>query len=156
MKIRTYADWQKVKRDGMQRFLPGNIKVSVGLGSCGIAAGSQNVYSIFQEEAARTPLDFSLTKTGCLGFCGEEPLVNVLKPSSPLLVYHKVTEKDAREIIRRLAANEIYDRKVFCKIEKVENYFEPRGITFGAGLPDVHLVQQENKIVMPSAFSPLQ
>jgi NIPSNAP len=32
----------------------------------------------------------------------------------------------------------------------------PSAIAKKAGLPDVHLVQQENKIVMPSAFSPLQ
>jgi hypothetical protein len=32
----------------------------------------------------------------------------------------------------------------------------PSVIAKKAGLPDVHLVQQENKIVMPSAFSPLQ
>jgi NIPSNAP protein len=32
----------------------------------------------------------------------------------------------------------------------------PSAVAKKAGLPDYHLVQQENKIVMPSAFSPLQ
>ena len=32
----------------------------------------------------------------------------------------------------------------------------PSVVAKKAGLPDVHLVQQENKILMPSAFSPLQ
>jgi len=32
----------------------------------------------------------------------------------------------------------------------------PSVVAKKAGLPEYHLVQQENKIVMPSAFSPLQ
>ncbi len=37
-----------------------------------------------------------------------------------------------------------------------EGIWPPSVVAKKAGLPEYHLVQQENKIVMPSAFSPLQ
>ena len=154
MKVRTFADLQRAKQGGMARFFPKKIKLSVGLGSCGIAAGSESVYAALHEEATKAKLDLFIGKTGCLGFCGEEPLVNILGLSSPLLVYHKVTEKAAKEIVQCLAAGELYQKKVFCKIEKVENYLEPKGITFGKGLPavahfhDIPFYQKQMRVVL--------
>jgi len=42
------------------------------LGSCGIAAGAEKVYHLFQEEVEKRNLDIVVSKTGCFGFCGEE------------------------------------------------------------------------------------
>ena len=126
----------------------------MGLGSCGIAAGAENVFKAFKKEAAKRKLDIVITKTGCLGFCGEEPLINVLNPGSPLLVYNRFTEEDARAMIMQLARNETYEQKVFCKIEKLDNHIQPGGIIFGKGLKhiprfyDIPFYKKQKKIVL--------
>jgi len=154
MKIRSLSGLQRIKRRGRESLFPPKIKISVGSGSCGIAAGADKIYKVFNAEIKKRDLDFSLTKTGCLGFCGEEPLVNVSIPKAPLSVFHRVTEKDARAIIRKLADNEIHEKNIFCKIEKIDNFIEPKGITFGRGLShvphfyDIPFYKKQKKIVL--------
>ena len=44
MKIGTIADVEKIKQKALQELFPKKMKLSVGLGSCGIAAGADAVY----------------------------------------------------------------------------------------------------------------
>jgi hypothetical protein len=48
------------------------------------------------------------------------------------------------------------DRNRLRREAQQAGVWPPSAVAKKAGLPDVQLVQQENKIVMPSAFSPLQ
>ncbi|MBN2467991.1 MAG: FAD-dependent oxidoreductase [Deltaproteobacteria bacterium] len=133
MKIRIFSDLEKAKGKGMKSLFPERTKIAVGLGSCGIAAGAERVYQALKGEVEKQGADISVAKTGCLGFCGEEPLVNVTRPGAPLVVLHGITEDDAREIIERAAGGNILEDKVFCKVERVDNFLEPKGIRFGTG-----------------------
>lgn len=137
MKIRTLADLEKVRAQGLSRFAPGKMKISVGMGSCGIAAGAGAVYGNLPEAAVAAGLDIALNKTGCLGFCGEEPLVNVVMPGKPLVVYHKLVEKDVPKLVEHLARGEHYAKKVFGRMDVLENFMTPKGIRFGSGYPDI-------------------
>lgn len=154
MRVKNISDWQKIKRSGLKTLFPPKMRLSVGLGSCGIAAGAEAVYNTFKKETKKKKMDISITKTGCLGFCGEEPMVNLSKPGFPLLVLNRVAEKDVNEIIHQLTQGEIPENKVFCKIERVENYIEPEGITFRAGFSntphfyDLPFYQKQKKIVL--------
>ena len=125
MRVTSISSLKKIKNRGLKSLFPSKIRLSVGLGSCGIAAGAESVYNALKKEAAKRKLDVVITKTGCFGFCGEEPLVNLMKPRSPLVVYHRFNEEDAKEIITQLAAKKIYEKKVFCKIEEMENLRSP-------------------------------
>jgi NADH-quinone oxidoreductase subunit F len=52
------------------------MRIVVGEGSCGIAAGAGKVYSAI--EALLTPGDnLSLQVTGCIGMCFLEPIVDL-------------------------------------------------------------------------------
>jgi NADH-quinone oxidoreductase subunit F len=154
MRVTSISSLKKTKNRGLKSLFPSKTRLSVGLGSCGIAAGAESVYNALKKEAAKRKLDVVITKTGCLGFCGEEPLVNLMKPRSPLVVYHRFNEEDAKEIITQLAAKKIYEKKVFCKIEEMENFTEPKGIKFGKGLKniphfyDIPFYKKQKKIVL--------
>ena len=50
--------------------------IIVGLGSCGIASGAQEVYDFFQKNLGSS--DIALKKTSCIGICFQEPIVEVL------------------------------------------------------------------------------
>ncbi len=53
------------------------ITVKVGLASCGIAAGAEDVYLKLKEHLAGEPQAFKLQRTACIGMCFEEPLVEL-------------------------------------------------------------------------------
>jgi len=154
MRIKNLSNLESAKKKGLKTLFPKKAKLSVGLGSCGIAAGAEKVYHLFQEEVEKRNLDIVVSKTGCFGFCGEEPLVNVAKPKSPLVILHRVTEGDVGEIIARLSDGGLYDPKVFCKVEKAENFLEPKGIIYGPGLAqvphfyDIPFYHKQKKLVL--------
>ena len=50
--------------------------IIVGLGSCGIASGAQEVYDFFEKNIGSA--DIALKKTSCIGICFQEPIVEVV------------------------------------------------------------------------------
>ena len=50
--------------------------IIVGLGSCGIASGAQEVYDFFDKNIGTA--DIVLKKTSCIGICFQEPIVEVV------------------------------------------------------------------------------
>jgi len=75
----------------------------VGLGSCGTAAGGLKVYEELKAAIERDSLPVELKKTGCIGLCYEEPLVNVLRPGEEVYTYGHVTPERAITILREHA-----------------------------------------------------
>lgn len=72
-------------------------KVIVGLGSCGIAAGANKVYSRLLEIGKENPDMFESGKTSCIGMCFREPLVEVVDETGSYL-YGDVDPKRMDEI----------------------------------------------------------
>lgn len=54
------------------------MRIRVGLGSCGIAAGARDVMEQVQEEIARRGLELQVQPTGCIGLCHHEPLLDLI------------------------------------------------------------------------------
>jgi NADH-quinone oxidoreductase subunit F len=80
-------------------------KVLVGLASCGIAAGAQKVFDKLQELKQADKLDIELKKTGCIGMCYREPLVEIVDETGSYL-YGEVDEQKAVEIMDKHIGNE--------------------------------------------------
>ncbi|HNW70086.1 MAG TPA: NADH-quinone oxidoreductase subunit NuoF [Bacteroidales bacterium] len=76
----------------------GKIKVIVGLGSCGLAAGAGKVFEVIKKEKEKKGLDFDLKKTSCIGMCYREPLVEVVDDDGSYL-YGDITEAKAIQIL---------------------------------------------------------
>lgn len=82
------------------------IKVIVGMGTCGIAAGAREVMSALLDELAKRWLtNVVVTQTGCIGLCAQEPLVDVLVPGKPRVTYGKVDAQKARQIVAQHIVN---------------------------------------------------
>ncbi len=81
-----------------------NIKVIVGLGSCGIAAGAMKTFREFGRIKESDRLDFELRKTSCIGMCYREPLVEIIDESGSYL-YGDVDTKKVDEIIEKHIKN---------------------------------------------------
>ena len=73
--------------------------IKVGMSTCGIAAGAGEVYDTLIEEIKRRNLGVDVFKTGCLGMCYIEPLVEVCIDGVPHVVYGNVDKKAALGIV---------------------------------------------------------
>ncbi|NVO04258.1 MAG: NAD(P)H-dependent oxidoreductase subunit E, partial [Bacteroidetes bacterium] len=104
-----------------------NIKVIVGLGSCGLAAGAGKVYDAIKKIQETDNLDFTLKKTSCIGMCFREPLVEVIDESGSYL-YGDIDIKKADEIIEQHIKNLSPIKEYVVKTDlfetKDKNFFE--------------------------------
>jgi NADP-reducing hydrogenase subunit HndB len=76
------------------------IKIVVGMGTCGIAAGARPVLAAINDELAkRQAQKVTVTQSGCAGFCEQEPLVDVFRPGEKKVSYGKVDPQKARKIV---------------------------------------------------------
>ncbi len=67
------------------------VEVTVGLSSCGIAAGAADVFSAFQREFKEKGVDARLRRTGCVGMCYREPIVDVVTRGGAKYTYGELT-----------------------------------------------------------------
>jgi len=77
-----------------------NTTVTVGLGSCGIAAGAGKTFDKIKALKDADHLDFELKKTSCIGMCYREPLVEIIDDTGTY-IYGDVTEERAIEVIEK-------------------------------------------------------
>ena len=73
------------------------MKILVGEGSCGIAAGAEKVYSALQKALAGTA--HTLGVTGCIGMCYLEPIVDVYPEGGDVIRLVRVKPEDAEKIL---------------------------------------------------------
>ena len=82
------------------------IKIIVGMGTCGIAAGAREVMSAFMNECEKRGLnDVSFQQTGCIGMCEKEVLVDIAKPGEPKVTYGLVTPESVARIVAEHIVN---------------------------------------------------
>lgn len=94
------------------------IQVIVGMGTCGIAAGAKVTLDAFLAALDEDKLvdQVIVRQTGCMGLCHSEPTVEVVVPGMPPVIYGRVDEQAAKEIVkqhiigRKLLDNRILDR----------------------------------------------
>ena len=81
----------------------GDIRVVVGMATCGIAAGARPVLSAFVEGVANAGLSdkVTVTQTGCIGICQYEPVVEVFEAGKEKVTYVKMTADKAKEVIEK-------------------------------------------------------
>ncbi len=79
----------------------GIVHVTVGMGTCGIAAGASEVYAALEDEIqARELKNVVLSETGCIGLCKHEPIVEVTIGTQPKVSYGGVTPAVVRRILQ--------------------------------------------------------
>lgn len=77
-------------------------KITVHMGTCGIAAGARNIMNAFLREVEkRGTTDILLTTSGCAGLCSREPMATVELAGQAPVKYVDLTEKKAQEIFEK-------------------------------------------------------
>ena len=85
----------------------GEIRIVVGMATCGISAGARPVLNAFVEEVANQGLatKATVTQTGCIGICQFEPVVEVFEPGKEKVTYVKMTPDKARKVVEEHIKN---------------------------------------------------
>ena len=96
------------------------MKIVIGEGSCGIAAGAEKVHLAIESFLDKKD-DISLHKTGCIGMCFLEPIVDIYDGKKLLKRLVKVLEKDAEAIVSAVRSGD------YSKIKSLEISEEDRG-----------------------------
>ncbi len=78
-----------------------NIRIVVGMATCGIAAGARPVLNTFVDEVAAEGLGdkATVTQTGCIGICQYEPVVEVFEAGKEKVTYVKMTAEKAKRVV---------------------------------------------------------
>lgn len=94
-----------------------DVKIIIGMGTCGIAAGAKETFDSFVEELGKKDTDAAIIKqTGCMGLCYSEPTVEIQVPGMPSVVYGDVDPETAKKIVndhimeQKLVDDHIYDK----------------------------------------------
>lgn len=77
------------------------MKIVIGQGSCGIAAGANKIYTEFENQIESKNLHVELALTGCIGMCHLEPIVDIVDDDGEKTTYVKVKPEKVDEIITK-------------------------------------------------------
>lgn len=83
------------KADGTQ--IQGEIRI--GLGSCCVASGSEEIRQEVEHVVNESGLRVSLKHVGCVGMCHQVPLVEVVPNEGEATLYAKVKPEDVKDIV---------------------------------------------------------
>ena len=96
-KIKERAQREDQFRSGEKR-----VKITVHLGTCGIASGGKKILdTLMQEIEAAKADDVLVTTSGCIGICSREPLVTIEAQGSEPIVYELLDSAKMQQIFKR-------------------------------------------------------
>lgn len=77
-----------------------DVVVTIGMGTCGIAAGAKEAFDVMLDEVDKQGINNVIIKqTGCMGLCYSEPTVEVSTPELASIIYGNVDANVARRIV---------------------------------------------------------
>jgi len=109
--LKTLADLRAIKEKAKEnmatREKTAKYRIIVSMGTCGIAAGARvTMTAIIDELNKRNIKDAIVTQTGCLGYCDQEPMIQISQAAKQTITYGKVTPEIARKIITEHIVND--------------------------------------------------
>ncbi|MGD0781937.1 MAG: NADH-quinone oxidoreductase subunit NuoF [Candidatus Aminicenantales bacterium] len=124
------------------------------MGTCGTAAGAQDVLDAAREEtAARRMKDIEVAASGCAGLCNREPMATVELAGRPPVMYANLTPEAMRTVIEGhvLGGRVVAPYALAAGVETILEEPGPDGPTETEGLPrltDVEFYKHQRLIVL--------
>ncbi|MCG8306535.1 MAG: NAD(P)H-dependent oxidoreductase subunit E [Cytophagales bacterium] len=76
-------------------------EIRIGLGSCCVASGSEQVKATVESVVKLNSLDVKMKGVGCVGMCHQVPLLEIIPKEQEPVLYSKVHPEDVRKILDR-------------------------------------------------------
>ena len=93
---------ENVKRTANLRQGKARAKITIHMGTCGIAAGARDILSSLLAEINKQKLkDIIVTTSGCAGLCSREPMATVEMKGKAPVKYVDLTAKKIVEVLNK-------------------------------------------------------
>ena len=105
--MKSLAELQAIKERMKDKIVlregTGDVRVVVGMATCGIAAGARPVLNAFVEAVNAENLSDKVTvsQTGCIGICQYEPVVEIHEAGKEKITYVKMTAEKAKAVVEK-------------------------------------------------------
>ena len=104
--IKSLEELKRVREEALakkqMKAAPGSVQVIVAMGTCGIAAGARDTMkSVLNYIEAQHLSGVTVTQTGCMGMCEQEPIVQVIFGEQAKVTYGKVNADVAVQIMKQ-------------------------------------------------------
>ncbi|MBQ2287850.1 MAG: (2Fe-2S) ferredoxin domain-containing protein [Lachnospiraceae bacterium] len=87
---------------GMRSEDANQIKIVVGMATCGIASGARPVLNVLADEVQKRGMsNVVVTQTGCIGLCQYEPVIEVYVPGKEKVTYVRMNVDKAIEMLEQ-------------------------------------------------------
>ncbi|NDP21947.1 MAG: 4Fe-4S dicluster domain-containing protein [Paludibacter sp.] len=111
--LEDFADKQTNTKNKQHEFIRSELKsgeIRLGLGSCCVASGSDQIQAEVLSTLSSNNLATNVKQVGCVGMCHQVPLIEIVEENRPSVLYSKVSPNDVNEIIL--------------------NHFKPKGLKY--------------------------
>jgi len=126
-RVEDLQDLARLAERGRESLYPSRPKVVVGMSSCGLAAGAGEQFDALGQAIAKREADIALARTGCIGFCQREPLVDLILPGKPRVVFSRLEADELDSLVETALQGKMPAREALACIE------QPAGDMLGLG-----------------------
>jgi NADH:ubiquinone oxidoreductase subunit F (NADH-binding)/NADH:ubiquinone oxidoreductase subunit E/NAD-dependent dihydropyrimidine dehydrogenase PreA subunit len=98
---RQLSDTNGLSTEGANHAVDGRPQINIGLGSCCMAKGSDELFHALRQSVDRTKTDVVVKRVGCVGMCHRTPLIEVVRPGRPSAFYAGLNPAEAQRLVMR-------------------------------------------------------
>ena len=97
--LQEFSRFREVQRRSAQTRRDTGTRISIGMGTCGIAAGARETMEAIRAEIDRHKVEAEIASVGCIGMCAKEPLVDIQQAGGAHVLYANVLPEMAGRLI---------------------------------------------------------
>ncbi len=97
--VKSAADLDLLAQAGSATLYPRGLKILVGSATCGLAMGAAKVEEAAIATVKKFKADVAVKRTGCIGFCSQEPLLDLVLPNGPRISFGSMTPQKTRALL---------------------------------------------------------
>ena len=103
--INSLEDLKRIREKALEKRkvekTSGAVQIIISMGMCGIAVGARETYKAVLDYIEKNHVEnVSVTQTGCIGLCAQEPILQVVKGGFKKISYGKVSPEIAKKIMK--------------------------------------------------------
>jgi NADP-reducing hydrogenase subunit HndB len=115
--LQEFSRFREAQKRAAQTRRDTGTRISVGMGTCGIAAGARETIEAIRAEIVRRQIDADIASVGCIGMCAKEPLVDIQQAGGAHVLYANVLpEMVGRLIGEHLLRGQPVKEWVICRM----------------------------------------
>ena len=110
-KITSADDLKQAALQGAAGLYPNRTKILIGAASCGLAMGAGKIEETARSMVKKFNADAIVKRTGCIGFCGREPLLDLVPAGGPRISFGAMTPEKTAAVLSSYFSKGVIDTR---------------------------------------------